>query len=724
MLGLIGFAILCNLPQSGAIDHVFELQLPNRATSVSVAGTFNNWNKDADPMASSADGKVWRKLSRLAPGRYQYKFVIDGSNWVVDPKAKKNEDDGNGNVNSILTLLPADYAKPAKAGDGIIAKSALRHDRSLPNLNWDRGRLSITFQCRPGDLSHLELFLEDPKGEKCIELREVARDDFSATYRCEFDWNRKADVRYRFMVVDGPTRLYFTPSGLSEKAGSPFVIKSKGFKPFITPSWVESTVFYQIFPDRFANGSMQNDPAGVEPWDGKPTYYNRFGGDAAGIGSRVEYLRNLGVSGIYFNPVFKSPSNHRYDASDYMLVDPEIGTNQEFFDLTKKLKAAGIRTMMDFAFNHTATDFGPFLDLRTNGPESKFKNWYWVKEYPVVVKENPPYVAWFNFPSMPKLNVMNPATHEYVLKVVDFWKKNASLDGLRLDVANEVDMQMWRDLRTHVKAYAPDTYILGEEWGNASRWLQGDQWDASMNYGFRDACLRYFAEQKIRASEFAQRLFANYSLYAPQVSRNQYNLLSSHDTPRFLTLCSGDQAMANLAATVLLTWVGTPSIYYGEEIGMQGGADPENRRGMEWNRVTSEEPVLSFYRKMIAIRQSSRALQSGEPIFLTANDQEDTLAFARVSPDEQAIVALNRSSSARTFQVSLPHQIASRRFVDAMTGGKISVTGNRLRLTVPTKSAVILRSIRSSSRPRGTASKHPARYLSTSPSLEGIWRNS
>lgn len=683
---------IASLPGGDRIEHVFEYRAELSLQTVNLAGTFNGWDKSSSPMRLAADGKTWRLAVPLKPGKHLYKFVLNGEQWITDPKATRNEDDGNGHTNSVLMLLPADYARPAKAGDGVIARSAIQ----ATSVNWDRGKMSVGLRTRPGDLDFVEMFLDSPSGEKCIELHETARDDVYATYHATFDWNRKTDLKYRFMLVDGAVRRYFTPSGLTEQPGPAFTIKAKEFRPFVVPSWVEKSVVYQIFPDRFANGDKANDPADVMPWDGKPTYSNRFGGDVAGVREHLGYLKSLGVGAVYFNPIFKSPSNHRYDASDYEQVDPQFGTNAEFFALTKAMHAEGIKTILDFAFNHTAVDFPAFMDIRRRGESSKYKSWYWIKSYPVEVRENPPYVAWFGFPSMPKLNVMNPETHAYVLGVVDYWKKNAGIDGLRLDVANEVDMQMWRDLRKHLKSTSPNTWIVGEEWGDASAWLGGDQWDASMNYPFRDACLRFFAQGSIGGKEFAKRLMGNYALYVPQVSRNQLNLLSSHDTPRFMTYCNGNKRLAILAATLQLTWVGTPSIYYGEELGMEGKEDPDNRRGMAWPLATAANPILDAYKRLIVLRNASPALQSGEPRLL-ASDQT-SVVFARILPRDQAIVAINRSSVVRKITVTLPAEITAKDFKDALGQATYRAQKGTLSLSITPLSAAVLRPVKSNSR--------------------------
>jgi glycosidase len=349
-------------------------------------------------------------------------------------------------------------------------------------------------------------------------------------------------------------------------------------------------------------------------------------------------------------------------------------------------------------FNHTATTFPPFQDIRDKGEASVYKDWYFIKSYPVKVQENPNYVAWFNYPSMPKLNLANPATRDYMLDLVDYWHRTIPLAGLRLDVANEVSSDFWRDLRKRTKKIDPQMWIVGEVWGDGSPWLGGDQWDSVMNYQFLFANRDFFAEGKSKPSEYSQRLMRLYNSYVPQVSRNMMNLLSSHDTPRFLTVCKDNEQLHRLAATVQFTWVGAPSIYYGEELGMRGGADPDNRRGMQWNLATPANPMLRHYKKLIRLRNASRALQSGDPAFLLADDRAQSLAYSRVVGDEVAIVALNRSATPQTLVVPLPQTKAMRAaakggFVDGLTGRRISPasTAKTMSLTLaPLQSAVLL----------------------------------
>ncbi|MCO5295354.1 MAG: alpha amylase N-terminal ig-like domain-containing protein [Fimbriimonadaceae bacterium] len=674
-------ALLAAWVMSGqaTLSHVFEYRSETALHSVSLAGTFNNWDKSATPMAPGPDHRVWRTTLSLAPGKHLYKFVLDGERWVLDPRAERNEDDGNGNTNSVLVLLPDEYRSPARLGDGVIARTPLRHDASIPYRNFDRGRLTLVLRTRPGDIESVDLML----GDSAVPMRAWESDEMAARYAASIPWDGKRTVRYSFRLKDGATVLHFGPRGADAHDGGEFEVSEATFQPFVVPRWVEQTVLYQIFPDRFANGSSANDPKDRVAWDAEPTWFNRFGGDFAGVSEHIGYLESLGVGAIYFNPIFASPSNHRYETSDYHRVDPQLGTNEEFGALTRDLKKAGIRTILDGVFNHTAVDFAPFLDLREHGASSKYRDWYFPKSFPIRVEENPNYVAWFGFPSMPKVNLGNAEARAYMLGVPAFWHERAEVAGWRLDVANEVPMPFWQAFRKVVKGLDPQMWIVGEVWGDGSPWLGGDQWDSVMDYPFREACLGFFARKATTSEQFLGRLMGVVQSYAPQVSRNLMNLLSSHDTPRFITLCGDDPAMARLAALVQFTWVGAPSVYYGEELGMLGGADPLNRRGMRWDLATDANPMLRWYRALGALRGAVPALQSGDPEPLPGSGP-DVVAFARSYQGVRVVVAVNRAGSPKPFDADLKGP--KEGWVDALSGERHSSLG----ITLPAQGAAVL----------------------------------
>ncbi len=673
-------------PKTETVEHVFTLKAAPEVKAVNLAGTFNGWSATATPMIRQPDGS-WSITQRLPYGRHEYKFVLDGKTWMPDPNGQ-SQADASGNVNSILLLLPPDYAGPASPDDGVTALSALAHPRELPHLNYDRGQLTLTLRARPNDLKEARLLINS----RSVPLLLASSDDLYAFYTARLFWDRKSDLSYIFALRDGSALKYLGASGVVPSAAQarPFVLKASEFKPFEVPDWVERSVIYQIFPDRFANGDKSNDPPNVVPWDARPTWFNRFGGDVQGVQQHLPYLSELGISAVYFNPVFASPSNHRYDASDFKKIDPEFGTNAQFGALTRAMQARGIRTIMDFAFNHSATSFAPFQDIRDKGEASTYKDWYFIHSYPVKVQDKPNYEAYYGFPSMPKLNVLNPATRDYLLGLVDFWRSHAALSGMRLDAGNEVNPVFWKLLRTRAKGQDKNLWLVGEVWTDGSPWLQGDQWDSVMNYQFRDAALKYFAREEIKPSQLMEQLMRVHRSVAPQVSRNMMNLLSSHDTPRFLTECKGNAALQRLAATLQFTWIGAPSIYYGEEIGMEGGNDPEDRKGMEWSRANAQNTMLSFYKKLIQIRKSSRALQSGEPQVLATDDAANTLSFARDLDNEAAIVALNRSAQARVVEIPVPAAMRKTNWIEALSGQRISASGTLSIKLEPMSAAILL----------------------------------
>ncbi|MGI4791015.1 MAG: alpha-amylase family glycosyl hydrolase [Janthinobacterium lividum] len=684
--------------QSNSMQHDFVYESATKLNSVAVAGSFNGWNMTANPLVLDADGKTWYTSLNLPFGKYEYKFVLNGGTWVVDPKADPKDADGNADGNSVLLIVPPDYAQPASPSDGVTARSALQHLASFPDLNYDQGRLVVSFQARPHDLNQVHLNL----GGHRYPMSVASTDALYAHYAVKIPWDRAHDLTYDFVLEDGPKTEEFGSNGFGTPGQiKPFHLAAKEFKPFVVPDWVEKTVLYQIFPDRFADGDKTNDPANVQPWNSAPTGDSRFGGDVQGVRQHLPYLSDLGISAVYFTPVFQSPSSHRYDVEDYKTVDPQFGTNADFEALTRELQARGIRTVMDFVFNHTSSKFPKFVDVIQNGQASAYKDWYFIKSYPVHAQDPPNYAAYGNWWGMPKLNMANPQAADYMLNVVDFWKNEVPLAGLRLDDANEVDPSFWRSLRQHVKARDPQTWIVGERWEDASPWLGGDQWDAAMNYPFMFANRDFFADGKTSASEYSNRLMALYHSYAPQVSRNLMNSLSTHDTPRFLTLCHNDQDLDRLAATVQFTWVGAPCIYYGEELGMLGGADPDNRRGMTWDRATPDNPMLRYYKQLIHLRRTSRALQSGDPAILMADDQAQTLAFSRTLGNDAAIIAINRSSKTQTLKIPLPQNDAFEALrktglIDGLSGQRISLgTAPSLEVTLaPLRAAVFLSATR------------------------------
>lgn len=624
------------LAVGGSVPQTFSYPAQVGVTSVSVAGTFNGWNKEASPLVLTGDR--WMVTLPLTAGRYRYKFVLNGKDWVVDPANRERETDGGGNTNSLLVVFPEDFVMPVSRTDNKIARSALHHEQSAGYLCRDGRTIHFRIKARPGDLSSVKVKL----AKRTLPLREVAIDEFSSV------WVGQTGSEYVF-TKDKASYEFVVQSGTQIEKVGPYLVTKENISSPQVPKWTESTVVYQIFPDRFENGDKSNDPSDVVAWDATPTYANHFGGDFAGVRQHLGYLKDLGIGTVYYNPIFRSRSNHRYDTVDYMQVEPELGTNEEFAKLTKDMAKAGIGTVVDGVFNHTATDFFAFADVVSKESSSAYTNWYTFRGFPVETKGKPNYEAWAGFGSMPKLNFSNPAVPSYMLGVARYWDEKADLAGWRLDVANEIDKTYWPRFRKEVKASNSNRWIIGEIWEDGSQWLQGNMFDSVMGYQFRGAVLGFLADQTLDGTAFINQLQGVYYSYAPQVSRQLMNLLSSHDTPRFLTLCKGDESLARIGATLQFGWPGAPSVYYGEEIAMTGGADPANRAGMQWSKVSEKPTMLAHYKALVKSKREHPALRDGEPVILGSS--KDAVVFGRVRENDFAIVGANRGSVNTTFAV-------------------------------------------------------------------------
>lgn len=404
------------------------------------------------------------------------------------------------------------------------------------------------------------------------------------------------------------------------------------------PAWAAESVFYQIFPDRFCNGNSQNDPQNIAAWNDAPNCNNFFGGDLEGIMAKLPYLKELGVTAIYLNPVFDSPSNHKYNATDYLKIAPEFGDLATFKKLVAEVHRLDMKIILDGVFNHTGDTFRAFRDVLEYGEKSRFKNWYHFHGFPVQQGQEPNYECWWNFGSLPKLNHDNPEVIRYLLKVVTFWM-STGIDGWRLDVPNEVKMDFWRVFRKLVKSINSEAFIVGEIWDDAHQWLTGDTCDAVMNYCWRDAVIQYFAHNASTVNDFRNRLSINREGLPWEYTLSAYNLLGSHDTPRFLTMCGGDCRKVLVATAFQYTYPGIPTVYYGDEIGLTGGKDPECRKTMKWNPREQNQELLESYRKLGRLRREHSALRTGKYYDLPLNDE--IFAFIRYNEQERILVCVN-----------------------------------------------------------------------------------
>jgi cyclomaltodextrinase / maltogenic alpha-amylase / neopullulanase len=422
-------------------------------------------------------------------------------------------------------------------------------------------------------------------------------------------------------------------------AGTGLIAACASAQPQV-PAWVGDAVFYQIFPERFANGDPTNDPPNVQPWGGTPTGRNFFGGDLAGIIDHLDHLQGLGITAIYLNPIFASPSNHKYNTSDYMRIDPAFGDDGALRTLVDECHARGIRVILDGVFNHTAVDFFAFADLRIRGERSVYRTWYNVHSFPVASPQTPNYECWWGYGSMPKLMTGDPSVRSYIFGVTRKWMA-LGIDGWRLDVANEIPHDFWVAWRALVKSIKPDAYICAEIWDNASAWLNGNEFDATMNYRFRTAVLAGLVSHTMPFSRMDSALNAQWADYSPGVNHALLNLLGSHDTERILTLAGGDTASVRQAMLFQFTYPGAPMLYYGDEFGMKGGKDPGCRGTMVWDRAGQDSSMFQYVKGLIALRRSHPVWSRGDFHTVLVDDVRRIYAYERTGMGVRGVVVIN-----------------------------------------------------------------------------------
>ena len=453
------------------------------------------------------------------------------------------------------------------------------------------------------------------------------------------------------------------------------------------PEWVNDAVFYQIFPERFGNGDPSNDPVGVANWDtDAPTRENFFGGDLAGITQKAGYLRDLGINALYLTPIFEAASNHKYDTHDYLKIDPAFGTLDTFRQMREALSAAGVRLVLDAVFNHCGDGFPPFRDVIEKGEASRYRDWFFVDSFPVRF-DPPSYQTCGGAPFLPKLNTENPEVRAYLLDVTRQWTAEG-IDGWRLDVPWKASPEFWRQFRAEVERINPEAYIVAEVWRGTSDWLRGDTAHGVMNYRLRSHILDYAAWDHMDAEDFdyeVRQLLAEHGASVPY----HLTLLGSHDTPRIRTLCRNNSARVVIAVALQMTLPGTPMIYSGDEIGMEGENDPDCRRPMIWDASRWHRPINAATRRLIALRRAHPALRRGDLQPLRVFN--GVYAFARTLGDDRVIVVINPRGEQPSLTIPLGDHAQVSQWVDILSGTAFTVQNGGIEFCpLPAGSATIL----------------------------------
>lgn len=422
---------------------------------------------------------------------------------------------------------------------------------------------------------------------------------------------------------------------------------------FHAPEWVKETVWYQIFPERFANGDVTNDPAGTLEWGSEdPTPHNFFGGDLQGVIDHLDYLQELGINGLYFCPIFKATSNHKYDTEDYFKVDPCFGEGALFKELVEQAHRRNMKVMIDAVFNHIGDHSPQWQDVLEKGEASQYSDWFHIHQFPVTytetdnfeVAEDLTFDTFAFTPHMPKWNTANPKVMDYLLGIATYWIDEYDIDAWRLDVANEVDHHFWKKFHEACISRKPDFYMLGEIWHTSQPWLSGDEFTGVMNYSYCEAMIQYFNKKEISAQKMVSVLNEQLMLYRKQVNPMNLNVLDSHDTARIRWVLDGDVELEKQLFTFMMLQPGTPCIYYGTEIGMSGGPDPKNRACMIWDETKWDQDFLIFMKDLIQMRHTYQTLLAdGEWQLFSIRD--DLLKLCRKDNQTELIAYFNRGNT-------------------------------------------------------------------------------
>ncbi|MBE6050273.1 MAG: alpha-glycosidase [Clostridium sp.] len=525
----------------------------------------------------------------------------------------------------------------------------------------DENSLNLKIRTVKEDIKKVIVYYKDKyvnnEGYREKEMTLTCESKLYSFYECEIQVYRNRYAYYFKLIDNDNAEVYLNERGLQKNLDNkekypfsfPFIPKEDVYEDV---KWIQDSVVYQIFPDRFCNGDKSINLEGTLPWgEGELTHKNIYGGDLQGIIDKLDYLEDLGIDLVYVTPVFKSNTPHKYNTEDYFNIDPQFGTVELAKKLVKKCHEKGMKVVFDAVFNHSGDNFFAFKDILEKQEKSKYIDWYFIDKFPVSLKEGGYYTFAVNQRNMPKFNTNNREVREYLYKVGEYWIKEVGIDGWRLDVCDEVSHEFWRGFRKRIKSINKDAIIVGEIMNEGAPFLKGDQLDGIMNYTFKDAVTDFFGSKTIDSTEFSDLLANNRMIYMNSVVRQLWNLIDSHDTKRFLTECNDNMDFMKLAVGFQFTYLGIPYIYYGDEVGMNGGSDPQNRKCMVWDKEDQNLELFDYYKKLIKMRKKYKELVYGR--YTEKYCKDNVIAFTRTFEDNKITVVINNNECDKEIPMQL-----------------------------------------------------------------------
>ena len=621
------------------------------ATSVYLMGSFNNF--EPIEMQKSFTG-LWRYNVDLEPGEYLYKFIVDGEKTI--DYSNTNISVYNGEIFNVRVVKDP-FVFP-QLGDGKVKEVNFKNERKYINPV-KPGEIYLSIEFEKNDVQDVNLQANANSIEK-----DVIEIDNKILYR--FHVFTKANIlKYRFAIEDGKEIIY----GYNETENFFEFDFSHPIVPYFDiPEWAKGRIYYQIFPDRFRNGDTYNDPKNTYSWYGphnrNSLTFGFYGGDLQGVIDSVDYLDYLGIEAIYFNPIFEAPSTHKYDTKDYLKIDPSFGDEEIFRDMLDILHEYDIKVILDGVFNHTGTEFFAMAENFEKQESSRYLDWYYINAFPIR-KSVESYKGWHGYADLPILNNNNPKVKAYINQVIGKWM-SFGIDGWRLDAVDQLSVDYWSVLYENFKNIDQETFIVGEFWRDATSYFEDPSFDSVMNYIFRDAVVSYVKGGS--ATNFVNITNAYINKYPPQVLHGLWNILGSHDTERILTTLGEDVDKMKLAAVLQMTFIGSPIIYYGDEIGMTGLTDPFCRIPFYWDESKWNMEIFELYVDLIQLRKESNALRIGDYKVLHADGS--VLIYERSYQDEKIIVAINSKNSSVNIDYNLDgnyYDLFSQNIINTIT---------------------------------------------------------
>ena len=590
------------------------------ASTVKIIGSFTNFKGES--FKKTATG-IWKYETDLKEGKYLYRYIIDGKE-TTDP-LNTNYEEYNEKLYNVREVK--DMYIPQK-GDSKVKNIYFGVSREYINPV-KPGEIYLSIEFDKNDVEDVTLIANAEKIEKTFySLKD--KDKYIFHVFTNYD-----ELKYLFYIKDGEKIKY----GYNNSFFT-FDFKHPQIKYFDVPSWSKGRVYYQIFPERFKNGNKGNDYVSTQNWNGPYSrdqlLFEFFGGDLQGVVESKEYLKELGIEGIYFNPIFEANSTHKYDTKDYLKIDPHFGTEEEFKKLINVFKKENIKIILDGVFNHTGVNFFAMQENFKKQKESNYLDWYFIKKFPIV-KSADSYACWWNYPDLPKLNINNSKVKGYFNEVLGKWM-SFGIDGWRLDAVDQIQTSFWSNfIYPAIKNTNKDALIVGEYWKDASDYFKAPSFDSVMNYIFRDSAISYANGGS--AKSFVNTTNAYIDKYPPQVLSSLWNMLGSHDTERIFTMLHENLWSLKIAVGLQMTFVGAPVIYYGDEIGMTGEDDPFCRKPFIWDKTKWNMEVFNYYKKLIEFRKEHKALREGT--YKVLKTKIGAIIFERRFNEDKVIVITN-----------------------------------------------------------------------------------